>query len=111
VNIETDLLNFAAFIKAVHELTGPARIERVIQNGPATVVFFDDETKQVTKCSDGDGFNWQFGIMWCALRKYIRNRQMRHLEKAVKRLAKIEDPREMRAIGEMLVAVADWMER
>lgn len=48
---------------------------KAIINDPATVVFFDDGTKVVTKCSGDDEFDPMFGIMACALRKSSRNRE------------------------------------
>lgn len=48
---------------------------KAIISYPATVLFFDDGTKVVTKCSDDDEYDPMFGIMACALRKSSRNRE------------------------------------
>lgn len=48
--------------------------KRVIFSGPATVTFFTDGTKTVTKAKDGDEFDPLFGLMACALRKVGNNR-------------------------------------
>lgn len=48
---------------------------KAIINDPATVLFFNDGSKVVTKCSDDDEFDPMFGIMACALRKSSRNRE------------------------------------
>lgn len=50
-------------------------IERVIFNDPATVVFWKDGTKTVSKCSEGDTFNKEHGLAMCIIRYVTANRR------------------------------------
>ncbi len=49
-------------------------IEKVTFNDPATVVFWKDGTKTVTKCRKGDVFNKETGLAMCIVRKLCNNR-------------------------------------
>lgn len=44
-------------------------IERVVFSGPATIVFWDDGTKTVVKCTDGDDYSYEVGIAMATLKK------------------------------------------
>lgn len=48
---------------------------KVVENGPATVVFWSDGTKTVSKCSEADTYKPLVGKLLCALRKVSRNRE------------------------------------
>lgn len=54
--------------------SAPPMVTGVISNNPATVVFFDDGTKTVTKCREGDEYDPLLGILLCVTRKLTRNR-------------------------------------
>lgn len=86
--------------------------ERVIINDPATVVFFDDGSKVVTKATCGDEYDPLFGIMACALRKVGKNRVTVDLwEPVIGFLADfLADADECRLIAEMLTTTADALE-
>ena len=49
-------------------------IDHVVFNDPATVVFWKDGTKTVTKCHTGDTFNKETGLAMCSVRKLTGNR-------------------------------------
>ena len=49
-------------------------IDRVVFNDPATIVFWKDGTKTVTKCHNGDVFNKETGLAMCIVRKLTGNR-------------------------------------
>ena len=49
-------------------------IEKVTFNEPATIVFWKDGTKTVSKCSHGDTFNKETGLAMCIIRKLCNNR-------------------------------------
>lgn len=90
---------------------------KVICNNPATIVFFDDGTKVVTKVHDGDAYDWVAGIAFCCLRKALRNRNFDRYEKHVRKLVgKVYErdpydmPNELRAIGKALIMMADALE-
>ena len=42
-------------------------------NDPATIVFWSDKTKTVAKCSGGDTYNPEMGLMVCVAKKYFGN--------------------------------------
>ena len=85
---------------------------KVIINDPATVVFFDDNSKTVTKAKDGDEYDPMFGIMACVLRKVGRNRvRIDSWEPVIGFLADyLADAKECRVIADMLNATADALE-
>lgn len=54
-------------------------IDRVVFNNPATIVFWKDGTKTVTKCSKGDTFNKETGLAMCIIRKLCNNKHYNHV--------------------------------
>lgn len=61
--------------KAVTE-TKPkvAKVKKVIFNNPATIIFWDDKTKTVVKCQDGDTFDKEKGFVMAYLKKMLGNK-------------------------------------
>ncbi len=51
----------------------PFNIKRVIFNGPATIVFWNDGTKTVVKCAEEEIYNERTGIMWAIMKKAYGN--------------------------------------
>ncbi len=49
-------------------------IDNVVFNNPATIVFWKDGTKTVTKCQNGDEFNKETGLAMCIVRKLCNNK-------------------------------------
>lgn len=47
--------------------------EKVIFNGPATIVYWDDGDKTVVKCQHGDVFSAETGLITAMLKKYMGN--------------------------------------
>lgn len=58
--------NAKEFPDTVSESIG---IKRVIFNDPATIVFWNDGTKTVVKCKEGDLFTYEMGIYAATLKK------------------------------------------
>lgn len=85
---------------------------KVIINDPATVVFFDDNSKTVTKAKHGDEYDPLFGIMACALRKVGKNRvRIDAWEHVIDFLSSyLADAKECRVIADMLNTTADTLE-
>lgn len=55
-------------------ITNPAfEIKNVIFNDPATVVLWEDGTKSVVKCQDGDIYNKETGLALCIAKKALGN--------------------------------------
>lgn len=54
-------------------------IDKVVFNNPATIVFWKDGTKTVTKCHDCDTFNKETGLAMCIIRKLCNNRHYNHV--------------------------------
>jgi len=60
---------------------------KIINHGPATIVFWDDKTKTVVKCSDNDEFDPDMAITMACLKKmvgdeaYAKAKQMGHKKK------------------------------
>jgi len=48
--------------------------KKIIFNGPATIVLWDDGTKTVVKCQDGDTFDKEKGVALCFMKKSLGNR-------------------------------------
>ncbi len=49
-------------------------IDRVICNAPATVVFWQDKTKTVVKCQDGEPYDAEKGIAMAFIKKFYGNK-------------------------------------
>lgn len=47
----------------------PFGIDRVIFNGPATIVFWTDGTKTVVKCAEGETYDKKTSILWAYAKK------------------------------------------
>lgn len=50
------------------------KVKSVKFSGPATIVFFDDSTKAVTKCRAGDEYDINLGVSWAICKKVARDR-------------------------------------
>lgn len=50
------------------------KIKNVIFNDPATIVFWDDGTKTVVKCSEGDKFDPEKGLAMAITKKALGNK-------------------------------------
>lgn len=46
---------------------------KVIFNGPATIVFWDDGTKTVVKCTEHETFDYEKGVALCYMKKFLGN--------------------------------------
>lgn len=53
---------------------GKTMIEKVIFNDPATIVFWNDGTKTVVKCQEGDTFDKEKGLAMAITKKYLGNK-------------------------------------
>lgn len=54
-------------------------IDSVVFNDPATIVFWKDGTKTVTKCAAGDTFNKETGLAMCIIRKLCNNKHFNNV--------------------------------
>lgn len=45
-------------------------IDRIVYNGPATIIFWDDGTKTIAKCDPKDKKNKSVGVLVCVM-KYL----------------------------------------
>lgn len=54
-------------------------IKNVVFNDPATIVFWKDGTKTVTKCHAGDTFNKETGLAMCIIRKLCNNKHFNNV--------------------------------
>lgn len=61
-------------IFAITNVPREYRIKNVIFNGPATIVFWADDTKTVVKCQDGDEFDAEKAIAMCYVKKIHSNK-------------------------------------
>jgi hypothetical protein len=50
------------------------KVKSVKFSGSATIVFFDDGTKAVTKCRAGDEYDINLGVSWAICKKVARDR-------------------------------------
>lgn len=46
-------------------------LKRVVFNNPATIAFWEDGTKTVVKCCEGDQYNKETGLAMCMLKKLM----------------------------------------
>ena len=66
------------------------RIHKVIFSGPATIVFWNDGSKTVVKCTKGDQLNYEMGIAMCALKKLFGD-SYRYFKKDLKKWVPVEE--------------------
>ena len=50
------------------------KIKKVIFNDPATIVLWDDGTKTVVKCQNGDEYSKEKGLALCIAKKHLGNK-------------------------------------
>lgn len=50
------------------------KIENVIFNNPATIVYWKDKTKTIVKCQPGDEYNKEIGLAMCIIKKVCGNK-------------------------------------
>lgn len=50
------------------------QIKKVVFHDPATIVFWDDGTKTVVKCQDGDTYSKETGLALCIAKKVLGNK-------------------------------------
>ena len=50
-----------------------SKVEKVVFNDPATIIFWGDGTKTVVKCQEGDTYNKETGFVMCYLKKLLGN--------------------------------------
>lgn len=61
-------------------LTPTTKVDRIVFNDPATIVFWKDGTKTIVKCSDNENFNPYFGFCAAvAKRVFGNNSQVRKM--------------------------------
>jgi len=46
-------------------------IKEIIYNDPATIVLWSDGSKTVSKCAEGDVYNYETGLAVCVLKKLV----------------------------------------
>lgn len=64
-------------------------IDKVIFNGPATIVMWSDKTKTVVKCQEGDEYSKQTGLLMCVFKKAFGAKN--DLEKMLNELCSVEN--------------------
>ena len=65
----TEEVNTRTRYKLPGALDNDCVITRVIFNKPATIVFWNDGTKTITKCSKDDTYSKEAGLAICCLKK------------------------------------------
>lgn len=50
------------------------KIKDVIFNNPATIVIWNDDTKTVVKCGEGDTYSKETGLAMCIAKKFLGNK-------------------------------------
>ena len=63
-------------------------IDKIIFNGPATIVCWDDGTKTVVKCKPDDPYSKDAGVAMATLKKILGNSYGRYLTKVKKEIEK-----------------------
>lgn len=66
-------------------------IERVIFNGPATIVFWSDNTKTIVKCMEGEFFDEEKGIAMAFMKKMYGSGYMRKIRRHISTHAFVEE--------------------
>lgn len=71
-------------------MSDKSNIKRVIYSEPATIVFWDDGTKTISKCDKQDEYDELTGFLMCVLKKKVPHKQWR---KALKKYVYGNDPK------------------
>lgn len=69
-----DIMDDTNQAKKAQNIDLEKEIDKVVFNDPATIVFWKDGTKTVTKCCKGDAFNKETGLAMCIIRKLCNNK-------------------------------------
>ena len=73
VQVAVPYNNLLSFLKFLNGISFRNDIKKVIFNGPATIILWDDGTKTVVKCKDGDPYSKEAGFALCLLKKLSGN--------------------------------------
>lgn len=73
LKLAAPLIDYTEFWK-IKTVPREYRIDKVIFNGPATIVFWQDGTKTVVKCGPNDVFDKEKGIAMCFVKKIYQNK-------------------------------------
>lgn len=73
VQVAVPYSNLPIFLKFLKDLRVTSDIKKVIFNGPATIILWDDGTKTVVKCKEGDPYSKEAGFALCLLKKLSGN--------------------------------------
>lgn len=73
VQVTVPYNNLLIFLKFLKDLRVTSDIKKVIFNGPATIILWDDGTKTVVKCKEGDPYSKEAGFALCLLKKLSGN--------------------------------------
>lgn len=58
----------------VEEMCSMLKIKKVVFNDPATIVYWEDNSKTVVKCQDGEVFDKEKGLAMCFVKKILGNK-------------------------------------
>lgn len=73
----------------------PVKIENVIFNNPATIVFWTDGTKTVVKCDDSELFDPEKGLAMAVTKKFLGNNQGKYFNEVKKWTDSYDEPLEV----------------
>ena len=73
VQVAVPYNNLTIFLRFLKDLSVTSDIKKVIFNGPATIILWDDGTKTVVKCKEGDPYSKEAGFALCLLKKWSGN--------------------------------------
>lgn len=71
------------YIFAQYPASSLPEIKKLISNNPATVILWEDGTKTMAKCQEGDEFDFEKGVLICSLKKLIGNKATNELLKRI----------------------------
>lgn len=72
-NLNTDITGVQLFAVDVVKQLSPHNVQKVIYNNPATIVIWDDGTKTVVSCNEGDEYDRKIGLLLCFAKKLFGN--------------------------------------
>lgn len=72
------------------------KIEKVIFNDPATIVFWSDGTKTTVKCQPNDTYSKETGLAMCIAKKFLGNKG--NFNETFKKYIEGYDPRESKEV-------------
>lgn len=70
---ENDVKVLKETLNSLYGISSIFKYKKIIFNNPATIIIWNDGTKTVVKCQNGDNFDPEKGVALCFMKKALGN--------------------------------------